>query len=70
MAIMFYQMDISGDVFKTPYVEDPKTHYETMQECIIAAKDKKDMMMKSSLSYPDLGILDIQIDCVVEGENI
>jgi len=64
MAILLGQLDLMGNVFYTTFEENPKTKFNTMEECLTAAKIKGDKMYKSSLKYPDLDIVDIKINCI------
>lgn len=64
MLILMLQMDPSGYTFSTPMQEDPIIQYATQQECESAAQIKRDVMLQSSLQFPELGILDIDIRCM------
>ena len=64
MSIFLLQVDVGGYPFTTPFEENPKIEFKTVKECINAAKNKKSKMLKSSLNYLELGIVDIKIDCI------
>jgi hypothetical protein len=63
MAILLCQMDLTGSFYYTPMVENPRIEYNTLEECQSAAVIKRKDMLKSSLSYPDLEIFDVIIEC-------
>jgi len=64
MVILLGQIDITGTYFYTKFEEDPLIQYKTMNECLIASKTRGDKMYKSSKKYPELGIVEIKIDCI------
>ena len=65
MLIMLLQMDPdNGLPYTTALQQSPMTEYSTLQECERAAELKRESMLKSSQSYPDLMIVDILIECV------
>ena len=64
MAILLGQVDITGSFFYTKFEENPLIQYKTMNECLSASKTRGDEMYKSSLNYPELGIIEIKIDCI------
>ena len=69
MAILLCQMDLTGSFYYTPMVENPRIEYNTLEECQSAAAIKRKNMLKSSLSYPDLEIFDVIIECVSDIES-
>lgn len=64
MVIMLGQIDLLGNVSYTPWEQNPKLEYTTMNKCLDASKIKGDEMYESSKKYPELGIVHIKIDCV------
>ena len=69
MLIMLLQMDPdNGLPYTTALQQSPMTEYNTLSECDAASAQKRTAMLKSSLSYPDLMIVDILIQCVDSSE--
>ena len=69
MLIMLLQMDPDdGLPYTTALQQSPVIEYSTLQECESAAESKRDTMLKSSRQYPDLGIVNIMIECVDSSE--
>ena len=69
MLIMLLQMDPdNGLPYTTALQQSPMTEYSTLQECERAAELKRESMLKSSRSYPDLAIVNILITCVDSSE--
>jgi len=69
MLIMLLQMDPdSGLPYTTALQQSPMTEYNTLQECESAAEHKRTEMLKSAKQYPDLGIVNIMIECVDSSE--
>ena len=69
MLIMLLQMDpMDGLPYTTAMQQSPMTEYSTLQECERAAELKRESMLKSSRSYPDLAIVNILITCVDSSE--
>ena len=65
MAIMLGQLDITtGYLYYTPFEENPIRQFKTINECLAASQIRGDNMYKSSLKYPELGIVEIKIDCI------
>lgn len=64
MLIMLLQLDIGGYPFTTTMQEDPMREFATVQQCESASVSKRESMLKSSIKYPDLGIVDVVIRCV------
>ncbi len=65
MLIMLLQMDPdNGLPYTTAMQQSPMIEYNTLQECERAAELKRESMLKSSRSYPDLAIVNILIECV------
>lgn len=64
MLIMLLQLDLRGYPFTTTMQENPMREYATISECEQASEIKRESMLKSSLKYPDLGIVDVVIRCV------
>ena len=64
MSIFLLQIDVGGYPFTTPFEENPRIEFNTITECINAAKDKRNKMLESSLNYLELGIVDVKIDCI------
>jgi hypothetical protein len=64
MTILLGQLDLAGNVFYTPWEQNPKLEFATMEKCLEASKIKGDEMYASSKKYPELGIVHIKIDCV------
>ena len=69
MLIMLLQMDPdNGLPYTTAMQQSPMIEYNTLQECERAAEQKRTEMLKSSRQYPDLGIVNILIECVDSAE--
>ena len=69
MLIMLLQMDPdNGLPYTTALQQSPMTEYNTLQECDAAAEQKRTAMLTSSLSYPDLAIVNVIITCVASSE--
>ena len=68
MLIMLLHLDPDGYPYTTAMQQSPLTEYNTLSECDTAAELKRDMMLKSSQQYPDLGIVDVRIRCVDSAE--
>ena len=69
MLIMLLQMDPdNGLPYTTALQQSPMTEYSTLKECERAAELKRESMLKSSRSYPDLAIVNILIRCVDSSE--
>ena len=64
MLIMLLHLDPDGYPYTSTMVQDPQTEYTTLASCERAALTKRTDMLRSSLRYPDLAIVDIQITCV------
>ena len=69
MLIMLLQMDPdNGLPHTTALQQSPLTEYSSLKECDTAAEQKRNAMLTSSLSYPDLAIVNIIITCVASSE--
>jgi hypothetical protein len=68
MLIMLLHLDPMGQPYTTALQESPMREYSTQSECDTAAESKRAAMLKSSRSYPDLGIVDVKIQCVDSSE--
>jgi hypothetical protein len=69
MLIMLLQMDpMDGLPYTTALQQSPVIEYGILQECERAAEQKRTEMLKSSRQYPDLGIVNILIECVDSSE--
>ena len=69
MLIMLLQMDpMDGLPYTTALQQSPMIEYTTLSECDAASEQKRTAMLTSSLSYPDLLIVDILIQCVDSSE--
>lgn len=68
MLIMLFHMDPYGYPYTSTMQESPLRQFDTQKECESAADIKRESMLKSSLKYPDLGIVDILIRCVDSSE--
>ncbi len=64
MLIMLLHLDPDGYPYTSTMVQDPQTEYSTLASCERAALTKRTDMLRSSLQYPDLAIVDIQITCL------
>jgi hypothetical protein len=64
MFILIYQADVTGKVTISPFEEQPKNKFATIQECEEAAVDKRNLILKSSSNYLELGIVDVEITCI------
>jgi len=69
MLIMLLQMDPDdGLPYTAALQQSPMIEYTSLQECDQAAVQKRAAMLKSSRQYPDLGIVNIIIECVDSAE--
>ena len=69
MLIMLLQLDpMDGLPYITAMQQSPIIEYSTLSECDTASEQKRTAMLTSSLSYPDLMIVDILIECVASSE--
>jgi hypothetical protein len=68
MLIMLLHLDPDGYPYTSALQESPMKEYSSLQECDTAAESKREAMLKSSRSYPDLGIVDVRIRCVDSAE--
>ena len=69
MLIMLLQMDPdNGLPYTTALQQSPIIEYSTLQECDTASELKRTAMLTSSLSYPDLAIVNVIITCVASSE--
>ena len=69
MLIMLLQLDPDdGLPYTTAMQQSPVTEYSTLSECETASELKRESMLKSSKSYPDLAIVNILITCVDSSE--
>ncbi len=69
MLIMLLQMDpMDGLPYTTALQQSPLIEYDTLAECESASELKRVAMLKSSRQYPDLGIVNILIECVDSSE--
>ena len=64
MLIMLLHLDPDGYPYTSTMVQDPQQEYSTLASCERAAHAKRTDMLRSSLQYPDLGIVDIKITCL------
>ena len=69
MFILIYQADVTGAITISPFEEQPKNKFATIQKCEEAAEDKKNSILKSSSNYLELGIVDVEIICVETTET-
>ena len=70
MAIWLLQIDLGGNLFTTEWKEDPQSEFKTIAECAEAANKKRDTILETSLKYPELGVIDVRIDCVETQSNM
>ena len=68
MLIMLFHLDPDWNPYTSAMQESPLREIGTQKECEAAAVIKRDEMLRSSLKFPDLGIMDIQIRCVDSSE--
>ncbi len=69
MLIMLLQLDpMDGLPYTTALQQSPMIEYSTLQECELASESKRTEMLKSAKQYPDLGIVNIMIECVDSSE--
>lgn len=68
MLIMLFHLDPDGYPYTSALQESPMRQFDTQRECESQADVKRQSMLKSSLKYPDLGIVDVQIRCVDSSE--
>ena len=64
MLILIHQADVTGTITISPFEEQPKNKFATIQECKEAAVDKRNSILKSSSNYLELGIVDVEITCI------
>ena len=64
MLILIHQADVTGTITISPFEEQPKNKFATIQKCEEAAEDKKNSIFKSSSNYLELGIVDVEITCI------
>jgi hypothetical protein len=69
MLILIHQADVIGTITISPFEEQPKNKFATIQKCEEAAEDKKNSILKSSSNYLELGIVDVEIICVERTET-
>ena len=69
MLILIHQVDVTGAITISPFEEQPKNKFATIQKCEEAAEDKKNSILKSSSNYLELGIVDVEIICVETTET-
>jgi hypothetical protein len=69
MLILIHQADVIGTITISPFEEQPKNKFATIQKCEEAAEDKKNSILKSSSNYLELGIVDVEIICVETTET-
>ena len=69
MLILIHQADVTGTITISPFEEQPKNKFATIQKCEKAAEDKKNSILKSSSNYLELGIVDVEIICVETTET-
>ena len=69
MLILIHQVDVTGTITISPFEEQPKNKFATIQKCEEAAEDKKNSILKSSSNYLELGIVDVEIICVETTET-
>ena len=68
MLIMLLHLDPDGLPYTTAMQQSPMIEYPSLSECESAAEQKRTVMLKSSRQYPDLGIVNILIECVDSAE--
>ena len=64
MLILIHQADVTGTITISPFEEQPKNKFATIQECEEAAVLKRNSILKSSSNYLELGIVDVDITCI------
>ena len=64
MLIMLLQLDPDDHPYTTALQESPRHEYVTLGECESAAQTKRNAMLRSSVKYPNLAIVDVLIRCV------
>ena len=64
MLIMLLHLDPDGYPYTSTMVQEPQTEYTTLASCERAADIKRTDMLRSSVKYPDLAIIDIRITCL------
>ena len=69
MLILIHQADVTGTITISPFEEQPKNKFATIQKCEEAAEDKKNSILKSSSNYLELGIVDVEVICVETTET-
>jgi len=64
MLILIHQVDVTGAITISPFEEQPKNKFATIQECKEAAVLKRNSILKSSSNYLELGIVEVDITCI------
>ena len=68
MLILLLHDPLDGTPYTTHLQQNPMVEYATLEECDQAGEHKRQAMLKSSLRYPDLAIVNIIITCVDSSE--
>lgn len=68
MLILLLHDPMDGLPYNTALQQSLVTEYSTLSECDLAAELKRAAMLKSSMQYPGLAIVDIRITCVDSSE--
>ena len=68
MLILLLHDPVDGTPYTTHLQQSPIIEYATLEECDQAGEHKRRAMLKSSLRYPDLAIVNIIITCVDSSE--
>jgi len=69
MLILIHQIDVTGAITISPFEEQPKNKFATIQECEKAAVLKRNSILKSASNYLELGIVEVDITCIETIEN-
>ena len=69
MLIILLQLDPDDHPYTTALQESPRHEYVTLAECESAAQTKRNAMLRSSVKYPNLAIVDVMIRCVDNSEQ-
>lgn len=68
MLILLLHDPVDGTPYTTHLQQSPLIEYMTLAECDRASELKRTAMLKSSLKYPDLAIVNVIITCVDSSE--
>ena len=68
MLVLLLHNPMEGTPYTTQLQQSPMVEYMTLKECDLAGQQKRTDMLNSSLSYPELAIVDVITACVDSSE--